>query len=317
MAKLRQQITQVVRGITNSFALSLWGPPALPIENAMIIAGYPRSGTTWLMEVMARVPGVGVIFEPLNIDKVPSAKAAGLDWRNFHLPDEVWPSGEEFMRQVLIGKVRNPWTLSSMTLPQTIGINAWVIKMVRANQMLLWLHETFALKPSILLIRHPCAVYASRSSRGWAAPQYTPKKSAFFRTYPYLLDFVNTLTMPEEHFAARWCMNYYPLIYSPPPFPFHTVFYESLVQNPEAEISEILGLWDIPPPENFVGHLKVPSNKAGENMITAGARIDSWVKKLDPEISGRITRVVEAFGLDFYSDNPAPNLNRFRSLFRL
>ena len=131
-----------------------------------------------------QIANAGIVFEPLHIQHVREARRLGLKWQNLHLPDELWPEGQEYVWRVLSGKVLNGWTTSHIPLRRVFEIDRWVVKFVCANQMLGWIARDLQVPKPILLIRHPCAVLASRISRGWTLYRTLSNKDEFLRAYP-------------------------------------------------------------------------------------------------------------------------------------
>jgi hypothetical protein len=304
------QLKLISRGLASCVVSRLSKRPATNPSDALIVAGYPRSGTTWLAELIATVPGTGVIFEPLSIEHVREARAAGLDWQNFHLPSEDWPAGRHFFERVLAAKVLTPWTASAMNLRQAARARRWVIKMVRANQMLGWIAQNFATKPAALIIRHPCAVLASRESRGWPSPTFPPSNPGFFGAFPHLEGYVKSLRHPEEHFSTRWCMNYYAPLNLVGPRPFIELFYETLLMDPENQLRRLLNAWEMTLSEDAWALATRPSSKASTEMSRSGADLGRWRTKLGATRIARILAVLREFGLEFYGDSPLPDQSR-------
>ena len=205
----RKVIAQA-RGLVNPSLVRLGRRGDYDIGRTLVIAGFPRSGTTWLAEMIAAVPGTGILFEPLDFQRLKAARLAGCDWDNFHLPEDTWREGEKYLAEVLAGRVLNGWTTAHLPCSRAWGVSRWIIKFVRANQMLAWLVSRFDILPPVFLIRHPCAVYASITRRGWPTFSYVPNpNSRFYRTYPQFRAVIKGLKTREELFAAQWCKHHY------------------------------------------------------------------------------------------------------------
>ena len=57
-------------------------------SKCLVVAGAPRSGTTWLAEIANGFPGTCTLFEPLHPTKVPEAGNLNLGWRPHISPGE-------------------------------------------------------------------------------------------------------------------------------------------------------------------------------------------------------------------------------------
>ena len=57
-------------------------------EDTIVVAGSPRSGTTWLAELLRRLPGYKFLNEPLLLPNNPAAQEVGFEWRTHIAPTE-------------------------------------------------------------------------------------------------------------------------------------------------------------------------------------------------------------------------------------
>ena len=308
---IREQALHGLRGLLNPTLIPMLNVRRCSAQDALVISGYPRSGTTWLAEVIASVPGSAILFEPLNLQAVPGAREAGFDWDNFHLPGEEWPAGERFMEAVLSGKVLNRWTTGYIPLGQTAHIERWIVKFVRANQMLGWITQKFSLRAPVFIVRHPCAVFSSWSERGWPMLPRAQRNPAFLRAYPQLEAVMDRLETPEEFFAAKWCMENYAPLALPKPRGFHVVAYEQLRTAPREELEPIFADWNLEIPAGIEDLIRRPSAKASAAFLgQGGAESGGWSRRLKPAQIDAILAVVAAFGLDFYDGSPVPDMAR-------
>lgn len=278
-----------------------------------IISGFPRSGTTWIAEILSSVDGCGLLFEPLNTATVPSARRAGYGWDNFRTADENWPEGERFMRRVLDGRVLNNWTASRLPLARAARVNRWIVKFVRANPLLGWIANRFPGPPPLLVMRHPCAVYSSWTYRGWPVADYAPPaKARFFSAYPEFLELRESLSSPEEYFAAAWCMEHYAAIDQLKGRQYLTCFYEDLVTEPAREVERICDAWDLTVPARLAEAVAKPSGKASDTLkADPHEQLKVWQNRLPSDVVDRMLEVLRRFGLDFYHTSRYPDRDRF------
>lgn len=133
-------------------------------SEAILVAGSGRSGTTWLADLLCRVPGTQKIFEPLRQAARWQTPGAESSVRSPYLrPDGHYPAWHSLLEQVLTGRCRSYWTDSTRT---SFFPRRYLIKEIRANLMLGFVHDHF--RPGIVyLLRHPCAVVASRVRLRW------------------------------------------------------------------------------------------------------------------------------------------------------
>ena len=303
---------RTLRALLNPWLVRVGASPDYKIENTLVVTGAPRSGTTWLAEVIACVPRTALLFEPLNVQTIPEAKAAGLITLNYFEPGEVWPEGEVFFERLLRGKVCNWWTTSAMKVSRTIRPQRWVVKFVRANLLLGWLTSYFPIRLPALLVRHPCATIASRLVRGWSPMIHKPSAQKFFLAHPDLKLITERLTDPVEYLAALWCIETYAPLALPQPYPFHLMCYESLVRDVRQQLEMLCNHWNLEMSDKMIEQLHRPSHttKKKVDSLRRGDSLIQWRKELSDGDVQRILRVVRAFGLDFYSYEVEPDYDR-------
>ncbi len=156
-----------------------------------MIAGSGRSGTTWVLDVIAASFRLRPIFEPLHPGAVPAASPYA--WKCVTRGQEP-PGMEEFFRQIFSGQVSGLWTdirlhreelfpdrhyfseagsLKLLLYKWAYAVKQYgsylrtrknqhiIVKFIRANLLLGWLAEHFDAK-ILLLVRHPGAVVESK-----------------------------------------------------------------------------------------------------------------------------------------------------------
>ena len=102
-------------------------------ENALVVTGSPRSGTTWLSDVFSAPPGFASILEPLH-PEIKEPKQLGFTWRAFIPPDEKRPDVREYLNAVFSGKTANGENTRDTPFLKLLKTKMWVIKFVRANR---------------------------------------------------------------------------------------------------------------------------------------------------------------------------------------
>jgi len=129
---------------------------------ALVVAGAPRSGTTWLAEVLARATGSRLLFEPLAPWAIPSNLAVPAF--PYLQADDESPALEAYVRRVLTGGVRGGWIDKQPVTRRPLGRLA---KFVRVSFMLGWLHRRFPHLVLVFVTRDPWSVVRSRVDMGW------------------------------------------------------------------------------------------------------------------------------------------------------
>lgn len=199
---------RMARAVLNPVLLRTFPNRRYDLRNTLAIAGGPRSGTTWLAELIcAAVPRSAMLFEPLHVGNVAAAAAAGFKWRTYLQPGDDWPEGEAFLRRARQGRVVNWHTTSHIPLHRAVRPKVWVAKFIHANLLVGWLAKRFPIRPPALIMRHPCATVASRGGQGWKPLSYAPRIPEFLASHPQFIPVLDRLTDVVEFRAALWCID--------------------------------------------------------------------------------------------------------------
>lgn len=324
-----------IQKIIDNFDIKIATAKHFTISDTILIAGSPRSGTTWLMELLERIPSYRHIFEPLNPNEFPESLQKGFQSRTYLPPDTYWPEGENYLLRTFTGRTRSLTNKhSSINSPQSfflsIMTNKLIVKEVRANRLLPWIAKRFPLKAIIFIIRHPCAVIYSQLKTGYTAyhnsnPPYTDitpslenilaEASTIDGLENNVLNKLKRLETQEELLAATWCLDNYVPLFAPQPH-LSTVIYEKIFTKPEKEIPDIFSMLGIKRiPHSVLKQVKKPSKetqRADLNNLRSGQeQLIKWKKYLSEKQITRILKVVSDFGLDFYTKETEPDYDRF------
>jgi hypothetical protein len=142
----------------------------------VVVLGSPRSGTSWLMRLIARPPGYCTIFEPLHHRWWPEARAVGFGGR----PWDADERQRKYLEEVFRGEkgrrsIRKPrWSEAVGGNPvrlvrgilKRLRADRLVVKFVRACRLLPWLVDAFPGCRYVYIVRSPYAVVSSQLSRG-------------------------------------------------------------------------------------------------------------------------------------------------------
>ena len=275
------------------------------IKNTIFIAGSGRSGTTWLMEMINYKNQFRPIFEPFHNKNDSLLK----NWKHRQYLSEN-NVDDKFLiptLKILKGKIRTNWT--DQFHNKKIS-NKRIIKDIRANLFLKWLHIHHPQIELILLLRHPCAVANSKSRLNW-----DPHLDEFL-SQP---DLMNDLLYPfkgiirdcsdtfEKH-ILMWCIeNYVPL----KQFKRNEIlvlFYEDLCMNLIASLDDLqsfLRTWIKP---KLINQSKPSALVRNDSAINTGSDlINTWKKDISPSQITDAVNICKLFGLDkIYGENSLP-----------
>jgi hypothetical protein len=309
----RQIAQRIARRTLGPALVRLTADRGYDLHETLVVAGSPRSGTTWLAEVLSSLPRSAILFEPEHVLQVPDARRAGLDWHVMKMPDDDWPEGKRYFERVLRGRVVTPWTVSHLPLGRALAPRRWIVKFVDVNLILGWLAAHFPVRPPVLVLRHPCAVVGSQLRRGWTL-DHAPRLKAFFDRYPQFREYVASLEQQEEWMAAHWCIHTYVPLMLPRPWPFLLTTYEQATKDPEREFGRLFEAWRLAVPADLVERAARPSGTTdrGSRFAAGGDARGGWKRLLSDDQARRILRVVQAFGLDFYTDERMPDAERLK-----
>ena len=298
MKQIRFWTRKLYRRAVQEIGSRFYVNPDSDLRKSILVAGTGRSGTTWLGDLVASQIPCRVLFEPFNPDLV--AEYRGFRYFQYMRPGTEHPEFGTFAQKVFTGEIRNRWIDRQN---ERIRSEYRIIKEIRINLALKWLHDNFPVVPIILLIRHPCAVVASRMELGWA----TDSDIAALLSQPDLMDdhlepysyLIKNAETAEEKHAIIWSVsNLVPL----KQFKYRelkVVYYENLCTQPLAEMTSIFDSIGQKSVVSVIDTIDRPSQttRVTSALVTGSDKLSSWRKKLSPPQIDNILRIVDGFGL--------------------
>lgn len=284
--------------------------PGKDFNKSIMIAGTGRSGTTWLGDLIASQIRCRVMFEPFNPDLVREYR--DFNYFQYMRPGNENPALHEFARRIFSGEIRNRWIdhKNEQIFPQYR-----LIKEIRANLLLKWLHDRFPEVPILFIMRHPCAVVLSRMELGWA----TDADIEPFLNQPTLvadhlashMDLIRSTRTDAEKHAIIWCVSNLIPLKQFEPGSLKIVYYENLCTQPKIELPMLFDLIGKERQQLLSDKFNRPSQTTRETsaVVTGADKISSWKRKLDASQIERILHIVDAFGLGHLYGNSFQPLN--------
>lgn len=278
----------------------------------IIITGCPRSGTTWLQELLCNIEKTYPLFEPLYLDDSPKFKEIGFEWRQYIPEDYNWPEAKILFENLFRGQYLTPWMVSQANLDRLKDAEFLIIKDVRANLLLPWLVKQFDIRPPIYIIRHPCATVASQMKMVWknVPPTFTIPETRFPGQYIKYERILKNINSTVEHLAARWCLdNIVPLNHPGNNKLWITVFYENLITNPQEEILRIFNRLNMELPRNIWDKVNIPSAVVQQSSQLQQNKIEQlskWKNGLSGKDINSILDILKKFEIKIYDDNIFP-----------
>jgi hypothetical protein len=271
-------------------------------RSSVFLAGSGRSGTTWVSEIVNHRNAYRFVFEPFYPAKVRILR--DFRRRQYLRPED---GREEYLapaRTVLTGELRNLWT---DRVNKKFFARRRLIKDIRANLLLAWMRENFPGMPIILLLRHPCAVVASRLALGWQ-DVLTETMEQEDLVEDFLLGVEAEIRGSRGGFERHlfsWCIENYVPLRQFEPGEIHLAFYESFLVRPDHEIRRLFAFLGEGFDRRAYRALQRPSPLSRHPEVPS---VDAWRRSVTEHQIERAVDVLGLFGLDrVYGEGPMPD----------
>lgn len=311
----------------------------------LVIAGFGRSGTTWLQDSIAAANQLRAVFEPLNPDAIRGAEPYAY---RFVSASASAPELYRLLRHYFFDEFHSPWAdyriIAQKLVCRPADLASWartrrilrqyerafrylriyrrqrqysrrIVKFVRANMMLSWLKQTFDAR-IVFIVRHPAAVVTSQLHSLVSWKPYARIEQ--FRKDNGLLEMLGEgsrkllfQSLDEiEACTLLWCIENQEALRQVRESNIHAVFYEDLIRDGQCrwrEITSVLGL-EIVPSEELVA---LPSQQAWGRQAEDPAVVHpyaAWTRRIDEATTTRIQSILDAAHVDFYHvGDPLPS----------
>ena len=272
-------------------------------KNSVFLAGSARSGTTWLSEVINDGGGYRYVFEPFNPGRIGAF--GHFRSKQYLRPDDGRTEFLEPACLALTGALRDPWT---DRFNKTLVARRRLIKDIRANLLLGWMRANFPGMPIVLLIRHPCAVVASRLALGWRDNlRETMEQEDLVEDF--LLPMEGEILAAQGDFERHlflWCVDNYVPLRQFARGEIHLVFYENLLESPEEELQGLFDFLGEGLNDRVYARLARPSPLSRKDAPIPS--VDGWRVRVDACQLQRVGEILALFGLDgVYGEGPMPD----------
>lgn len=292
------------------------------LENAIIIASEPRSGSTWMMELFGQLEGCIVNWEPLHPINGVVPKDIELGTRVYLTENDDTDRFRQFFARLLTYKISNQWTAKYVSFGNLSSSKYVVTKFVRANNLLPWFdkHLNLRYKP-ILLMRHPittCISQLKNFHQTTGSSMTEAYKEGEVYSAPQCLnnerfvsneEYINSLKTPLERQVALWCINNVWMFDSKESESWIMVYYEEMVRRPQEELERVILELELPFTKQDLE--KVVFDKASKSTSSQfkvddySAQLESFLKKLDKGYLMRLQEILDRFGITKYSASDA------------
>ena len=308
MKKIKFWTHKFYRRAIQEIASRFYINPNPSLKKSIFLAGTARSGTTWLGDLIAANLSCRILFEPFNPNLVPEYR--GFHYFQYLQPDVEHPEFYAFAKRVLSGEIRNRWVDRQN---ERIVSQFRLIKEIRANLALKWIHHNFPEVPMIFMIRHPCAVVASRMALNWATDQdITPFLAQPDLIHNHLapyMDVIRSAQTVETKHAVIWCISNLVPLKQFKTGEIRIVFYENLITQPERTLPAIFESIGYPYSRRVLDKINRPSQttRVSSAVVTQTDKLVHWKKIFSKMQIDSILQTVEAFDLShLYGDSVVP-----------
>jgi len=282
-------------------------------EDAVVLSCDPRSGSTWLSELLGDGLNAATIWEPFHLGEVPQVRAFGFGWREYIPADADWPEAEALIRRILAGRVVNAWTTSANRTTDFLTADRLLVKCCRANAFLPWMARRidFTSRP-IHFLRHPFAIVASQLKMGIFSGEGLRDALLKGRHAARLadqVDYILGLESDEERIVAMWCRTHLPCLTDPKRGElWFTMHYERLMVDPQAEVTRLFEAWRRPVPDGMLDRVRNPSRMTQDNSLETDpmAQIAKWQSRFPDSKQRAMLAVLSHFGICVYGQDPLP-----------
>jgi len=239
------------------------------------------------------------------------------------------PALKEYLKKVFKGEVVSKHPPSRLTLEniyKRISAKKAVVKFVRANHILPLIANNLQVKGMFFVILHPRSTIASqleaRTTRYLPENVPLPKKIVSssiseireLRDNEELIKKIKTIKTQEETLGAISSIDNYLPRYYQRKFRWYTLVYESLVTNPEGEIENMFSYINEKAPRDVYSKIRIPSRTThDQTYVGTTKQLIKWKEKLSERQVKNILKVVQWFGLDFYTEDPEPNYDALKN----
>lgn len=273
--------------------------------------GHARSGTTWLAELINHRQDMRELFEPFHPQFNPELQ--GEYWHRYLEPGANEPQYAALADRIFCGAYTEKRVDERN---QRWSYQGLLVKDIFANLLLKWAAGRFPSIKKVWIVRHPCAVAASKLK--WYHLPWMKEPKEFLDqaalTTTYLEPFRDHLLAAETDFEKTiliWAVTHYVPFQQLVAGDVCLIFYEDIVAEPEREIPRLCRyLFDVP--EHAQREAKAMLNRVRDSSRTGTfggveAQLERWRGKITSEQTKRMVELLRPFGLhELYNEASRP-----------
>jgi hypothetical protein len=285
----------------------------------VFVASLPRSGSTWLMELIWSQPGFKHCNEPTDLRNPSVRKHLGIaEWEQLY-DDEAGERLFGYFDGFCEGRLGflNPRPFSRYYRPVTSRI---VFKLIHGcEDRLNWLCDTFDGR-IVYLVRHPIAVSLSREVLPTLPAMLGgPYRNHFTGEQLAFADDVRRNGTRLERGVLSWCLQTsVPLQQATDDWIIAS--YEQLILDPAPIVRQLAAKLALPRPQRMLNQITRPSRSsrksdgATRRLLGAGdptraqRLVEKWRDRVSEDDERRAMEILERFDIDLYrARDPLPD----------
>jgi sulfotransferase family protein len=286
-----------------------WNRPAL------LLAGAPRTGTSWTAKMLSQGRSVRYVHEPISHggfqERDPTVAYRFVEAEDYD-PEyaAVWRAAlsqvTALSKRWLLAESR-PWLRRVPFWPARL-----LVKEINCPLALEWLAENFPLQ-IVVTIRHPCGFVASGLRVLRSGDRFVPlerllsQSRLVARYFPDELDWLRQLRRPVEQLAASYAMIYKVLADQLERHPeWILVRHEAFCRAPQEEFRRLFEALGIRYTRRADKHLAATTQADDGSLYSihrnSRAVVGKWKEELSPDQIESIASIVARFQLPYYRE---------------
>lgn len=289
----------------------------------ILLSGMGRSGTTWCSEIINCNDDYRIIFEPFLPAKVSLARE--FEYLQYFPSGHCDASLERSVKKIFDGDVNAPWIDRKGS---NINSEQILIKEIRTNLMLGWLHSIQPNTPIVLMIRHPLQVIGSWLQLGWKTEAFGTTtnfetiigQDSLLADFPVIANASNAIdpSDPFQDVLFQWCVYHLVPLSQLYKGDAYVLFYEDLLMYPEKETRDLLNYLKIPYDWDRISlkwRTASSTNFLKRDFDSSPKQdlLNAWRSKFSPRQIKLADEMLSNFGLDkIYNEEGMPLGNPLR-----
>jgi len=269
-------------------------------EESKLIISDPRSGGTWLAELLNCIPHSLLIDEPLNLTNNRALEKLNFSWRQYIPENTDWNEAKTYFQHLFSGKkIDHKYSKLNFS---SLKAKSLIFKFIRAKGLLPFILKNFEFKyRPIVLLRNPYAIMASLKNHhafNYKFREFEIPDSRYMDFLENDLAFLKSLKTNEEQQLAWWCINN-SILKESSSKDWILLNYEDLITNFTESMKLIFSNWSLPIPDSLWQNQFRVSSSSNKTEITTDNQLNGWKHQLSKEEIDRYKLVLNYFEIDY------------------